>query len=319
MPAVNYNFDIEQGSDFEVNFQYNNANGIPVNLGDTNTSCVVMQIIPNSGDAFGFSTKKVGNTSLFSNDKGLITLKINHDLTQTFQFDNAIYDLDVLIGDKTTRLVYGTINIIKRQTPFPNCILSAPSTNNDGNPSTTPLPSESPTEFQDLCLDTDCLNLDIYATAYQGSGLIISDLSLSNSNIVTTNANSIENIEVVINNLNHTSPQDLQIFLAPPSGDIILLAANHKMPKTNFNFMFSNKALPTSYIYNINNGSYCNIYDKTSIVKYSNETLLSGFGHLFGHSVTGVWSLLIKDTDPDPTPVGSGYMDGWKLIVTYQP
>ncbi len=59
MPAVNYNFSIEQGSDFEVNFQYNDSNGRPVNLGDTNTSCVVMQIIPNSGDAFGFSTKKL--------------------------------------------------------------------------------------------------------------------------------------------------------------------------------------------------------------------------------------------------------------------
>jgi subtilisin-like proprotein convertase family protein len=319
MAAVNYNFSIEQGSDFEVNFQYNDSNGQSVNLGDTNTSCVVMQIIPNSGDTFGFSTKKIGNTSLFSNDKGLITLKISNALTQSFQFDNAIYDLDVLIGDKITRLVYGNIDIIKRQTPFPSCILSSPSTNTDDTPSTTPTPSESSPDFQNLCLDTDCLNLDIYSIPYQGSGLIINDLSTASSNIITTSTNNIENIEVLINNLNHTSPQDLQIFLAPPSGNKILLAANHKMPKTNFNFMFSNKALPTSYIYNINNGSYCNIYDKTSIVKYSNETLLSNFGHLIGHSVTGVWSLLIKDTDPDPAPIGSGYMDGWKLIVTYQP
>jgi subtilisin-like proprotein convertase family protein len=321
MPAVNYNFILEQGSDFEINFQYSDQNGNPVDLSDASSTCVILQMIPNSGtDATtSFSTAVQDNKySLTASDKGLIKLTINNSLTNLYTFDTALYDLDILQSNKLTRLAYGTVTIQKRQTNVPNCTLTSsvvstsPTANDTQTPITTPLP-----DAQDLCLKTDCLDIDIYSSVYSGSGLIIPDLSSASGSVTTQDTRLIENVELVINNLNHLSPQDLQLLLAPPSGNKILLSANDKMPYNsgNFSFMFSNKALPTSYLYNTTNGGLCNIYNKTSSIKYSNETLSYGFDHLFNHSVTGVWNLIIRDTDP----TASGTIGGWKLVLTYKP
>jgi subtilisin-like proprotein convertase family protein len=68
-------------------------------------------------------------------------------------------------------------------------------------------------------------------------------------------------------------------------------------------------------LHNTINGGLINIYDKVSNINFSNETLTSSFDHLFGASVTGTWSLIVKDTDP----IGSGLLDSWKLIITHSP
>jgi subtilisin-like proprotein convertase family protein len=136
--------------------------------------------------------------------------------------------------------------------------------------------------------------------------------------VTSSDIREIENVELSINRLNHTSVQDLQFLLAPPSGDKILLSANDKITNYsgNFSFMFSNKATPDTYLYNVANGYYCNILDKTDLVNYHNENLLYSFDHLIGTSgLVGDWNLIIRDTDP----MGSGYIDSWKLILTYKP
>jgi subtilisin-like proprotein convertase family protein len=286
-------------------------------------------MIPNSGvDATtSFSTTaQASDYSLIGSDKGLITLQLDNSLTKLYSFDNAVYDLDLIQGTKVTRLVSGAITIQKRQTPFPNCQLSQSNSGTGGagggnaggdtpTPTATPLP-----DVEDLCLKTDCLDVDIYSQVYEGSSLQIPDLSSVTGSVSTTDTRQIENVELVINNLNHSSPQDLQLLLAPPSGNKILLAGNHKISNNsnNFSFMFSNKALPTSYLHNVSNGNLCNIYNnsqKINSIKYSNETLAYGFDHLFGNSVTGVWNLIVKDTDPTI----SGSIAGWKLVLTYKP
>lgn len=326
MSAVNYNFIIEQGTDFEINFQYNDENGNAVDLSSNQGTCVVMQMIPNSGVSAttSFSTSiQASNYSLVSSNKGLITLKLDNSLTKLYSFDNAVYDLDVIQGTKIIRLVSGSVTIQKRQTPFPNCQVQQTNsgtggTVGDNTGGGTPTPTVTPVpDVEDLCLKTDCLDIDIYSKVYEGSSLQIPDLSSVSGSVSTTDNRQIENVEVVINNLNHSSPQDLQFLLAPPSGNKILLAGNHKISNNsnNFNFMFSNKALPTSYLHNVSNGNLCNIYNKTSSIKYSNETLAYGFDHLFGNSVTGVWNLIVKDTDPSI----SGSITGWKLVLTYKP
>jgi subtilisin-like proprotein convertase family protein len=325
MPAVNYNFIIEQGSDFEINFQYNDENGTGVDLSDINTTCCVLQMIPNSGVSASvttsFSTKiQDPNHSFIASDKGLITLKLDNSLTKLYSFDNAVYDLDVIQGTKVIRLVSGSVTIVKRQTPFPSCQVQQQGggTGGDNTGGGTPTPTVTPLpDVEDLCLKTDCLDLDIYSKVYEGSSLQIPDLSTITGSVTATDTRQIENVELVINNLNHNYPQDLQLLLAPPSGNKILLAGNHKISNNsnNFSFMFSNKALPTSYLHNVSNGNLCNIYDKTSSIKYSNETLAYGFDHLFGHSLTGIWNLIVKDTDPTI----SGSIAGWKLVLTYKP
>lgn len=328
MPAINYNFVIEQGSDFELSFQYNDENGNPIDLSDPSKTCVVLQTIPKIGLKNKFTTNdNEAGYSFTASDLGLITFKISSNLTKNYDFSNAIYDLDILqnvntLDPKVVRLAFGSISLIKRQTTFPTCQsgnvdTGTPSTGGETVP--TPTPTALP-EIENLCLETDCLNLDIYSSVYYGSGLVISDSldpPVSSGSIFINDNKIIENVELVISNLNHTYPQDLQLLLSPPSGDKILLSANHKMPQNtgNFNFMFSNKAIPTSYLHNVTNGGFCNIYNKTSSIKYSNENLLSGFDHLFGHSLSGNWTLIAKDTDP----LGSGTIGGWKIVITYKP
>jgi subtilisin-like proprotein convertase family protein len=330
MPAINYNFVIEQGSEFNLQFQYNDIANNPVDL--SSGYCVVLQMVPaslpiSSGIIFSSKTGAVYSVDgweLTANNQGLINFKLGSTYTQNLNFNNAVYDLDILpINDSTNknlRLSFGNVTIQKRQTVYPISGLSNEFSDNffnttgssSDNYDLLPIPPNG-----DLCSPIDCLNLDIYSTIYPGSGLSISDASLISGIINTTDTRLIENVELIISNLNHTNPQDLQLLLAPPSGDKILLCANQKINNytNNFNFMFSNKAPALSYLHNINNGGMCSIYDKTNIVKYSSENLLSSFSHLFGHSLTGNWTLIARDTDP----IGSGYIDGWKLIITYVP
>ena len=333
--AVNYNFIIEQGSDFEINFQYDDENGTGVDLSDISTTCCVLQMIPNSGVSkkgiTSFSSRDLDTDYLLSgSDKGLISLKLENPLTKLYTFDSAVYDLDVIQDNKITRLVSGTITIEKRQTPFPTCELLPQDDENTGTGVVSPNQPVPAPDNEDLCLKTDCLDIDIYSIVYNGSSLAISDPSSVGGNasglyvstsvsgyVSTLDTRLLENVELVINKLNHNYPQDLQILLSPPSGNKILVDGNHKIPGNsgNFSFMFSNKAPPNAYLHNVTNGNLCNIYDKTNVIKYSNENLLSGFDHLFGHSITGIWNLIIKDTDP----ISSGSIDGWKLILTYKP
>ena len=161
------------------------------------------------------------------------------------------------------------------------------------------------------------MELDIYSVVYTGSRLTIQDNAI-NSGVVSINDNRrIENVEVAINGLSHSSPTDLTFLLSPPSGDTILLSANSKINnyQPGFSFMFSNKAIGDKYLHNISTGGLCNIVDKTDVVKFDNKTLSPVFDDLFNYSNTGNWTLYVNDND-----IGvSGSIESWKLIVTYIP
>lgn len=332
MPAVNYNFIIEQGSDFTLNFQYNDSNNNPIDL---SSKCIVLQWLTDDGaikQVFSSGANAIydiNDWSIVGDNTGSIRFRIAANLTKTFVFNTAIYDLDIISpGDRlrSVRLATGIITLAKRNIDLLDTCpvnvnsvigLVTPTVSSTGiTPTTTPTPT-IPSQTEDLCLPEDCLNLDIYSVVYTGSGLNIPDLASVSGSVITTDTRLIENIEIAINKLQHNSPSDLWFMLSPPSGDTVLLSANSKIPSfnNNFSFMFSNKANPSDYLYNISNGGLSNIYNKTNIINYSDQALTSGFNHLFGSSVTGTWNLIIKDTDP----IGSGLIDSWKLIITYAP
>ena len=333
MPAAIYNFEIEKGSDFSISFQYNDAAGVPIDLSG---KCVQFKMLMSNGDQYVFSsaapaTYSSNGWSLSADNLGKISLKIRSTITVDLTGTSCSYDLDVSDTTGNIRLAAGSISFVSRNIDplglgicsvailprIANTGLLATSTPTAGSATPTPTPTPAPNEFEDLCLPYDCVELDIYSVVYAGSGLNINDLSTSSGSITSTDTRMIENIELAINKLAHSSPQDIAFLLAPPSGNKILLSANHKIVNNNnnFSFMFSNKATATSYLHNISNGGLCNIYDKTSSYKYNNENLLYSFDHLFDTSTTGVWTLYAKDTDP----LSSGSLDSWKLIVTYKP
>ena len=331
MPAAIYNFEIEKGSDFSISFQYNDAAGVPIDLSG---KCVQFKMLMSNGNQYIFSSAAPATYisdgwSLSADNLGKISLKIRSTITVDLTGTSCVYDLDVSDTTGNIRLAAGSISFVSRNidplglgscSVATNPAVTATQTLTTSTPTgvaATPTPTPAPNEFEDLCLPYDCVELDVYSVVYAGSGLNINDLSTSSGSITSTDTRMIENIELAINKLAHSSPQDIAFLLAPPSGSKILLSANHKIVNNNnnFSFMFSNKATATSYLHNISNGGLCNIYDKTSSYKYNNENLLYSFDHLFDTSTTGVWTLYAKDTDP----LSSGSLDSWKLIVTYKP
>lgn len=326
MVAVNYNFDIEKGSDFTISFIYNDSNG---NAIDLSNKCVEFGLLGDDGTIRRYSSQALSDYStngwsITADNLGLISIRFSADQTQSFNFTTAVYDLDVkdigTIKLNNIRLSQGSINLISRNLNIdPNCavgldplVVTSTPTPTGGN---TQTPTPTVTEITDFCLPYDCGPLDLFSTVYNGSGLVLNELSTVTGSVTVTNTGLISNVELAINKLSHSSPTDLVLLLAPPSGNKILLSANHKILSfnNNFSFMFSNKADSNQYLHNISNGQTCRIYDKTSLINYNNENLNSSFDHLFNSSVTGVWNLIVKDTDP----YGSGTIDSWKLIITY--
>lgn len=334
MPAASYNFEIEQGSYFEINFQYNDSNGNPIDLSG---SCVLLRWQQDDDIQKHFKsdgTASLDNESGYSlsgNNLGQIAFKIASKKTKDYSFGTAVYDLDIITNTGTesvnTRILTGTVGLVTRNfTVETNCaaisdnpeVSQTPTATATDSPTVTATPTVTSTaEFEDFCLPADCANVDVFSTVYSGDSLVIQDNAANSGTIVISNTGLIENFELAVNGLRHNSPQDLLMVLTPPSGSGILLSAHSKIPSyvsgESVSFMFSNRANAGAYLHNISNGQLCNIYDKTDMIRYNNNSLLYSFDHLLNSSASGTWTLNIDDTD-----VGiSGSIDSWKIIVTY--
>lgn len=337
MPAASYSFSIEQGSDFELVYQYIDENNTFVNL--TN-HYILLKFITNENVIYTFDNRTdTPDYKLATDTLGRIVLNIPARITNTYNFANAVYDLDVQepneqypgSGYKRYRLSQGSISIIKR---------NIPTTITD-----IPLPIDR-ASILDAC-EINCSSFE--SSIYTGSGIPIRDYSTSYSTIFINDNRSINAIELAINGLTHSNLQDLNAFLAPPSGDKILLFSNQKMSNyvPGFSFLLSDKAISGSSLRDVANGGSCRITNKTNTVRFdnslpslvcsngiceyvnipynnvssgilfgalNNENLLSSFVGLSGYvPSSGYWTLYIQDNDVG----GSGIIDEWKLIVTY--
>lgn len=122
MAASKYDFTIEQGSSFKISLVYKDSAGNPVNL--TNW-CARLIWKTNTNITQTFSSDNIDhNVYKFTiNDaEGKLTLMIPSSTTNSFNFNTAKYDLELQSPDDlyagggkfTTRLLYGTVNILKR-------------------------------------------------------------------------------------------------------------------------------------------------------------------------------------------------------------
>ena len=122
MPAATHNFFIEQGSNFVILFEYFDAAG---NLQDLTNYCIRLRL-KSSDETFKQIYTSNMTASEFSltkpaNRPGTIEWFLSYSETQKFNFDTAIYDLDISIpNSETIRLATGTIQLIK--TNFPECV-----------------------------------------------------------------------------------------------------------------------------------------------------------------------------------------------------
>jgi subtilisin-like proprotein convertase family protein len=344
MPAAEYNFFIEQGSNFDITFQYLDENNNPIALSSTE-DCIVFKFQPDDlgivkfpGVTYSSSASDISLRTITIGSNGQILLSLKYSDTKEFGWDTAKYDLYLIkdrnssptVNKKQYRLATGTISLVKVATSAnidcePPVTQSTPTTDtgtgNTNTPDVTPTLTLQPqADTVDLC-SVVCGNLDLYSTLYQYAGpgnvssLTINDNSIVSGQIPISSSLRIENIEVVVSGLKHQSPQDLSFVLVPPSGSGILLAHNQKIVNatTSAGFIFSRKASPSSFLHNMGNTSpYVNIYDKRQYHP-SGSNLRAGFSHLYNHALSGLWTLQIADTDP----VGSGVLSGWGIVIQY--
>lgn len=127
MAASKYDFAIEQGSSFKFSLIYKDANGIPINL---NNYCVRLIWKTNTGTVQIFSNETVNHNMYkftINDEAGKIALLFPSYTTNGFNFSTAKYDLEIQSnepfygtgspddgGKYTVRLLFGTINIVKR-------------------------------------------------------------------------------------------------------------------------------------------------------------------------------------------------------------
>jgi hypothetical protein len=126
MAAGIYNFTIEQGATFTRIFKYKDSEGNPIQLGEA--SALRMQIresiddeSPIPGGEFTsasggfFLSSSVGQPSE-SAVKDQFTLIIPASTSSNFNFDRAVYDIELVDGNTTTRLLQGKIKLSKEVT-----------------------------------------------------------------------------------------------------------------------------------------------------------------------------------------------------------
>jgi hypothetical protein len=122
MAASKYDFAIEQGTSFKLSLIYKDANGTPVNLTDW---CARIVWKTNTGIIQTFSSDNIDHSVYkftIDDTHGKLTLLLPVSTTNGFNFNTAKYDLELQSpediyaggGKYTTRLLFGTISIVKR-------------------------------------------------------------------------------------------------------------------------------------------------------------------------------------------------------------
>lgn len=122
MAASKYDFAIEQGTSFKLSLIYKNAVGVPVNLTGW---CARLIWKTNTNTTQTFSSDNVDHgvyKFIIDDPNGKITLMLPSSTTNGFNFNTAKYDLELRSpenlydggGKYSTRLLFGTINIVKR-------------------------------------------------------------------------------------------------------------------------------------------------------------------------------------------------------------
>ena len=125
MAAGRYSFVIEQGSTLNLELQYKDSNGKPINLTGYSGR---MQVRPSVGsetvyltlssslNADGTGLNFSGSSGTNPPTSGSIAIYISAPSSSTLTFDTAVYDLELTSGPVVTRLLEGQIKLSKEVT-----------------------------------------------------------------------------------------------------------------------------------------------------------------------------------------------------------
>lgn len=122
MSASKYDFAIEQGTSFKLSLIYKDANSTPINLAGW---CARLVWKTNTNNIQTFNSDNLDHSVYkFTIDdvNGKLTLMLPAATTNSFNFNTAKYDLELQSpedlyaggGKYSIRLLFGTVNIVKR-------------------------------------------------------------------------------------------------------------------------------------------------------------------------------------------------------------
>lgn len=125
MPAGRYSFTIEQGATTSFQLQYSDSDGNPVDLTgyqarmqirETIPSTVIICSLSSSLDSDGTGLNLSGSSGTLPLASGSIGVYISAASSSNFDFDSAVYDIELVDGSEVVRLVQGRIKLDKEVT-----------------------------------------------------------------------------------------------------------------------------------------------------------------------------------------------------------
>jgi hypothetical protein len=118
MPAGKYNFTVEQGTKFSLDFTWKNADKIPVNISGYAFRMMARHKHDDLEPIISLSTfAPPGGISIVDGPNGRFRINLTQAQTTALSFNEAIYDLEALPpADEAIRLLEGKIILSKEVT-----------------------------------------------------------------------------------------------------------------------------------------------------------------------------------------------------------
>ena len=120
MVAGRYSFVIEQGATLNLELQYKDSNGTPINLTNYSgrmqirpsvTSTTVYITLSSSLDADGTGLNFSGSNGTTPPTSGSIGVYISAASSSALNFDQAVYDLEIYSGSYVSRILEGQVKL----------------------------------------------------------------------------------------------------------------------------------------------------------------------------------------------------------------
>ena len=125
MAAGKYSFVIEQGATLNLELQYKDASGTPINLSDyggrmqirpTVGSSTIYITLSSSLEPDGTGLNFSGSNGQTPPSSGSIGMYISAVSSSALNFDMGVYDLEIYSGSVVTRILEGQIKLSKEVT-----------------------------------------------------------------------------------------------------------------------------------------------------------------------------------------------------------
>lgn len=114
MAAGTYNLELEQGSTFELDVNYQDTDGNPLDLSSGYTAAMQIRESYDSTSTL-LSLTNTNGITLGQNNPN-IRIAIGPATTAAMDFDNAFYDLELTSTSSTVKVIRGTVKLIREIT-----------------------------------------------------------------------------------------------------------------------------------------------------------------------------------------------------------